>query len=153
MVTIVVLALVVLCGGGGGAVWYFNSYLPAKRISDAKDLLREIGAPTGFGPVGPPRELGVGKKVLGVESSYEMRCPKNVCPTNAAAAIVTWATRAGSTEVTNKYLNDNCLSQCYVKIDRDGFDVTLYIYRTPDYDAGRTTPQSIRYEATTKIGV
>jgi hypothetical protein len=135
-------------------VWYFNWYAPAKRISDAKDLVRDIGAPTGFGAEGEPRESSVGKTVIDVEASYEMRCPKNVCPTSAAAAIVTWATKAGATQVTNKYLNDQCVqTQCYVKIKRDGFDVILYFLREPDYDAGVTTPQSIRYEVTTRVDI
>jgi hypothetical protein len=152
VVTLVVLVVIACCGGGGGAVWYFNSYAPAKRTSDAKDLIREIGAPTGFGPEGDISEFSVGKRLISLEASYVMQCPKGVCPTNAAAAIVTWATKAGSTEVTNTYLENNCVSSmCYVEVDRDGFKVILYISRGRDYDVAATTPESIVFKVSTKV--
>jgi hypothetical protein len=148
---IVALVLILVCGGGGGAIWYFNSYRPAQRLAAAKDEVRDIGAPTGFGQSEPLYISAFGNKVSAVQATYQMHCPKGVCPTSAAAAVVTWATRAGSTEITDKYLNTLCTSSCHVRLERDGFGVLLYMSRSQDFEAPITTPASLVYEVSARV--
>jgi hypothetical protein len=153
VVAVLAMVLVLCCGGAGVGIWYRNSYAPRQQANAMRALFAKIGAPAAFGPKGRPSEVDSGAGIVAIDGTYVMHCPAGACPTSAAAAVVTWTTQAGSTEVTNDYLNKNCpTGACVTRFDRDGFHVQLTMQRGTDYDITPISQANILYEVSVRVG-